>query len=464
MIKKWLNWINLGLLSAVCLILLWAAFMEFNRLDVISYQNPEAVRLALPKNTFVQPQEAYDSIGEPFFTLKYTTPSLQLPDLKPILLYYGKNGRPDASEENTLLHFAVTSTKLPVSIAPKKKLYLKYDKKQSPPRYIFSPDNAETPLWITAKSQGNEALVQVRMRNEYGDIIATPEANASFTIPEKEYVRFGGAPWEIGKWRVDGTLLARQKARWFGKDVFLEKHGGPEYAEYQDKQRIDFGEGGDIYSVYVGPNDPLAWDGERWKEVKPGPDSLGRPLLVVKKVDERILTFELWDVEGKGKVILNLLKTSEAMPPQHLEKIFKFVGARTRSQFVFEVNKERVLLSPHDWLIFTQNSWHKLSTPQDIDDYVNRKLIGPLFVFDGIERKDDKQFIMGTVFNTSRTDAIAIELPIQQGGNNTESVESAANSQPSHPELRENRVTQAISPEKIKQAADNIIKKVMQNK
>lgn len=460
MIKKWLNWLNLGLVSIVVLLLISALFIELSRPSDIPYLNAESVRLALPKNAFAQNQEAYDAIGEPIFALKYAAPGLQIPDLKPVLLYYGRNGRPDANEENTMLHFAVASTKLPVSIAPKKKLYLVYDKKQNPPRYIFSPDNAETSLWITATSQGNEALVKVRMRNENGEVVSTPESNAEFTIPEKEYVRFGGVPWEIGKWRVDGTLLARQKARWYGKDVFLEKHGGPEFSDYQDKQRVDFGEGDDIYSVYVGINDPLVWDEEHWKEVKPGPESLGKPLLVVKKIDERILTFELWDVEGKGKVVLNLLKTAETMTPQNLDKTFKFVGARTRSQFVFEVNKERMLLSPHDWLLLTPGGWQKLTTPQEIDDYVNRKLVGPLFVFDGIERKEDKQLITGTLFNAARTDAQIVELPVQQGSGGEQ--EQRENRGPL--ERNERAMPPGMPQEKIKQATDNIIKKVMQNK
>jgi len=65
---------------------------------------------------------------------------------------------------------------------------------------------------------------------------------------------------------------------------------------------------------------------------------LGKPLLVVKKVDERLMTFEVWDSEGKTKIALNLLKSSEPPPPVQLLQSFKFVSSRTRSQFVFEIN------------------------------------------------------------------------------------------------------------------------------
>jgi hypothetical protein len=142
----------------------------------------------------------------------------------------------------------------------------------------------------------------------------------------------------------------------------------------------------------------------------------------VKKIDERIMNLELWDVEGNGKIVLNLLKSTESWIPQNLQQNFKFVGARTRSQFVFEVDKERVLLSPHDWLVLTETGWKKLVTPEEIDDYVDRKIVGPLFVFDKIERKDDRQMILGTLFNASRTEMAPIELSIQQQGSSNSSV------------------------------------------
>jgi hypothetical protein len=128
------------------------------------------------------------------------------------------------------------------------------------------------------------------------------------------------------------------------------------------------------------------------------------------------MTLELWDISGKGKITLNLLKVNEAWVPQNIQQSFKFVAARTRSQFVFEINKERMTLRPRDWLLMTGGGWKKLSTPEEIDSYVDRRLIGPLFIFDGVERKDDRQVIKGTLFNTARTEMQSIEIPLQQGG------------------------------------------------
>lgn len=416
MIKKWLTGINLGLAIAILVFVLLGLLFLFLRPSEIPVSDKPPPKSTLPKRAFVQPKEAYEAVGNGFLSLQFAPMSMQLPDLKKYLLYYGKNGRPDATEENTLLHFSFTGNKAISSVMPGERLYILYDRKLNPPQYVFSPGNQETSLWMEATASGNEAQVQVSMKGETGEVIQQPQANAQFTLPEKEFVRFGNAGWEIGKNRVDATLLARQKARWYGPDAFLARHGGREFEEFVGKQRVDFGEGDEAYSVYVGLNDSLVWEHNRWNGAKPGPGTLGKPLLVVKKIEDRLMSFELWDPNGKGKIVLNLLKSTEPTLPANLLQSFKFVGARTRTQFLFEINKERMLLSPKDWLLKTAKGWIKLTTPKEIDDYVERKTVGPLFVFDAVDRSDDRLLMQGTLFNSSRTEAQQVEIPLQQPG------------------------------------------------
>lgn len=414
MVRKWMAWINYSACIIIALFLLGAIYFFWAQQRSFSIHDETIKTLELPKSSFARSAKDYEAIGAPALSLAFSPLSVQLPDLRRYLVYYGKNGRPDAQNDKQALYFAFTGNKTPTSLFPGERLYLLYDKKITPNQYVFSPDNTPTPIWIEATPQGNQALVKVAMKTEEGKIIKEPAAYAEFTLPEKEFVRSGGATWELGKWRVDGTLLARQKARWVGLDKFLEKHGGPEYQDYVNKQRIDFGEGNEVYSVYVGAGDCLIWADGQWKSVKVGEGSLNSPLLCVKKVDERVMNLELWDVGGKGKITLNLVRSNEAWSPQSLEQQFKFVGARTRTQFVFEINHERMLLRPHDWLLFTDSGWKKLVTPKQIDDYVERKTVGPLFVFDRVEKKEDRQIIQGTFFNSARTEMAPVELGLQQ--------------------------------------------------
>lgn len=417
MIDRWLNWLNYSLLGVIALLFGSMAYMWLSHSDEIIVVDPKSRQSGLPKGAFELAASAYDEIAGPFLTLETAPPSLQLPDLKSQLTYNGRNGRPDASAENTLLHFSLAGNKKILSITPGEKIYLAFDKNSKPSRYYFSPDNEKTALWIECQlMDNNEVAVQVNMEDENGERILEPEAHAQFRMPEKDFVRAAGETWELGTQRVDGTLLARQRARWFGQDRFLKKHGGSEFQNIDEKQRIDFGEGDDLYYVFVQLGDCLVWDESRWRVIEPGEETLKNPLLVVKKIDDRLMSFELWDVDGKGKVALNLLKSSEpwaANNAQTIQKAFKFVGARTRTQCLFEINKERMIIKPSDWLLMTPQGWKKLDKEEDIDKFVQRKTIGMLFVFEGWTRKEDRQVMLGTLYNPTRSDCQTVELAVQ---------------------------------------------------
>lgn len=416
--NRWLSWLNISLLAMSLVLGLITLGLWFKNLSPVDLPDLHSKTSRLPKSAFELDARAYEKIDSPLLSLEQSPPTLQVPDLRQQLIYYGKNGRPDGQANHVLLHFSLNGNKTVVSVAPGEKLYLFYDRKNTPNRYIFSPQNEKTSLWIEGSAIDQEVLVKVFLENDKGEQITEPASYSSFRLPEKEFTRYAGASWEIGSWRVDGTLLARQRARWFGPDRFLEHHGGPEYEEMASKQRVDFGENEDVYSVFVKIGDCLIWDGSHWKVVKAGENSLNHPLLVVKKIEDRLMSFELWDVEGKGKVILNLLKSNEpwlAQNNQALQHIFKFVGARTKTQCVFEINQERIVLSPSDWLLQTPKGWKKLVTEEEIDNYVKRKTLGTLFVFKGISRKDERQILKGTLYNPSRNDSQEIELALQTG-------------------------------------------------
>lgn len=425
MLRKWFSWINYGIGGTALFFLLSSAGVAATRPSEITITDPSLTKRALPPGAFAMPKHACDAISKTF-DLKYSPAKILLPDLRNQLLYYGQNGRPDAQHEHIVMHFAFNGNGTPSALSIGEKNYLIYDNSKTPGQYQFSPNNAPTPLWIEATAQGTEATVTVKLRNENGDIVSEPAMNAQFKLTERENMRQSGRTWEIGKLRVDGSLLARQKARWVGPDKFLERHGGEEFKSFEGKHRIDFSdEDENTYSVYVGSNDTLIWKDNKWKEARAGEESRHYPLLVVKKIEERLMNFDLWDVGGKNKVTLNLLRINENAPAQSLPADFKFVGARKRSQYIFEISGERMFLSPKDWLLQTEEGWIKLNTVEQIDDYVNRKLTGVLFVFDGVEKEEDQQVLNGVMFNATRTDMQEVKIPVNKGRALTTSVADA---------------------------------------
>jgi len=104
MAKKWLSLINVVVGSLGIMLLLAAAVIAISRPSEIPIIDAAVVKNTLPKRSFAQSQEAYNTIGQSLLELKFSPLSIQLPDLRKYLIYYGKNGRPDAISEQTLLH------------------------------------------------------------------------------------------------------------------------------------------------------------------------------------------------------------------------------------------------------------------------------------------------------------------------------------------------------------------------
>ncbi len=398
--------ITLGITLAFCTLFALSSYVTPTDLPKIATKNTVSI-----ENNEESPIHT-EEFGKNVLALNKNPAALQLPDLRHHLTFFGKNDRPDNKEE--LLYVGLRGSDQTQKISVNQRLYLLYELSPSGGKYLFSPQNSPTSLYVELSLDGDKAHFSVSMQTPSGQLVNTPELFANFSLPESDYLRQSGKSWQMGDMRVDGGLLVRQKARWYGKDRFLEEHGGEEYAHIGGKERIDFGDEERHHFCYATAGDYLVWSAERWQEASGFEDTTGLPLLQIKKVDERIMRLKLWDESGRATMTLHLAKSMEMWTPQQIEQSFKFVGSRTRKQSILEINEERLFLSPFDWLIQTKSGWQKLATEQEIEQYVNGMLNGELFIFDGIKKRGGQQCLVGHLFNRSRSVLQEIELPLQR--------------------------------------------------
>lgn len=407
--KKWIFLANF-VIAAICLLFL-ASFFGIKAMQIkeSALQQPQIVEKikAPPSHSFQLGKEAYQEIKSDFLDLNHALPNLSLPDLKNILTYYGVNKRIDADPLAKKLAFSFGDPKQIFTVENDKPTYLV----RNGSKFSLSPNNASTSLWFKAKAQSTTAQIELSIEGIDGGISQEPRDRAFFTLAEKPLLS-QSLSWNLGKFRVDGTILLKQKAKWFGPDRFLEQHGGEEYASFQGKQRIDFGEGDEIYSVFVSPGDILIWKEDRWQNAKPGKESRDFPVLEIKKVEERLLSGELWDKEGRSKTVLNLLRSQETFPPQDLSKDFAFLGARTKVHFMFNLNSNREIVGVSDWFLLGDDGWQKLKKVRDVDAYIARKIKGPLLVINSIGADPQNRVLHGTLYNASRSEMRDVQIPL----------------------------------------------------
>lgn len=399
-------WIN-GVL-ALAIVLSFLLFTLFLSRSSQNLRQPEIIPIlaALPKNPFQLPSTAYTQIEGPFLHLEFKEPNLSLPDLKPFLTYYGMNRRPDASGKN--LFFAAGDPKKIVSIKSGEKLYLKHNPEAR--SFEISPQNQPSSVWITAIPSGKDAAIQVHLTGVGGEIITEPKERARFQISEKP-VPLQANIWMIGTHRADGTLLFKQKAKWHGRDLFLDLYGGADYQNIQGKQRLIFGDDENQYSLFAAPGDFFIWKDNRWQVPEKDEDTLSFPLIEIKKVDERVLSAELWDTEGKAKIPLNIIRSLDPLPSIDLSKSFQFQGARTKIHYMFQIDGRREIVGPGDWFIQLDGKWQKIKRSKDIDQILDREMIGPLLILDAAVQPDGK-FLQGKLFNASHTEMTEVALPL----------------------------------------------------
>ncbi|MBS0654280.1 MAG: hypothetical protein JSR46_00755 [Verrucomicrobia bacterium] len=354
-------------------------------------------------------------LDTPFLQLATRSNSPQLPDLRAVIVYYGANHRPDSAQDNSSIYIGLRGGQSSIAVNPHTPIYLNYTGKASHNRWAFSKKNSPTPIWITLEPSEKEARVSAYMKDKDGLAIDHPPEFASFTVNQTRQTAYpqGGANWQIGEFRVDGSLLGKYKAVWHGQDLFLRYFGGDEFAYTYGRERIEFKHLDAPYHCFVQPGTCLIFEEGRWQVVEPGADTRNKSLLVVQNVTERTILFDLWDPEGKNKIAMQLHKT----PTPHFsaEKFpLKLAGARSKKDWIAQIGNVRILVGVDDWLLFYNGMWQKITGLEQLDNYVKGQIRGPLIVIEGTEKNGNEVNLVARVFDESRTQELPLKVSLSK--------------------------------------------------
>ncbi|MBF5050574.1 Uncharacterized protein CLAVI_000185 [Candidatus Clavichlamydia salmonicola] len=335
-------------------------------------------------------------------------------DIQRDLVFCGINERPDSDKQSIYFQLQGTSKKEEFRVGQELKLY--YAKKDGEGTLFYDfIKNSESKITIRLEHlKENEALFSLMK-------VSSQEVKKEFSVPilEKGITTFD---FMINGQKVDNTLFLKQKARWVGKDLILLHYGGDHFSSYKDKERIDFEENGQLYTCFVKAGDYLIRRANQWMLAPKVIETENQPILFIRSVTESIMICELWDTEGLTKVVYSLIQFKD--PSKELLDFGKevhFVGMQSLDRPIIEFsNGKRIILDPSDWLLKESGQWKKISTLEDLDAYVERRSIGPLFVFEKIIKENKCLTIKGSLFNSLRSKSEPILLKIKKTGEGTQ--------------------------------------------
>lgn len=434
---KFLLKINRFLMLASCTCVIGMIFYIFYPVDVPTTFSKLNENSKMPKELFTSLGN-FQSIGNGPLSLRNNS-SLTLPNLKDQFIFYGMNDRPDADKNSPSLFIGIRGNE-EIAALSKQKIYFSKTMENKQIKYRLNQTDSPGSLWLelAQSTEEIEAGQEVQFKIGLDDPKIAINPVVFHLKPEIQSLR--GKNWELDSVKVDSGLLSKQKARWIGLDLFLEKHGGLFFEQNRGKQRIDFGENDTLYSCFVKEGDCLVWKEGRWVWSEPNESTRGFSLLQITKIEERLIQLTLWSPEGWQKIKSTLIKVQDLTETYKNISAFNYLGAKGWNEWIFEVSGKREKVKPLDWWLKQETGWKKLSSKNEIESFVALKIRGDLLVIEKIIQKDNQPYLMGHLFNSARTKMHQIELPLKQKKNESLSAHESIESKP-NPAMKERKLS-----------------------
>lgn len=356
-------------------------------------------------------------LSSPLFALSPVERPLRLPDLRSHITFLGCNERPDLSLSKVKIQFLMRGG-TQNSVFAGEKVYIRFDSHVN--RWVVSDKPTSLSIMFSPGNGGVE--VKEELVDEKGNVQQNPTENSHFFMTANASPQHNPSQqkWEIGGLSVDATLLERQGALWVGRDEMVRTLGGEEFEYEAERERIQFGAADAAHVLWAREGDTFIYDGERWEPVELGAESKGKILMRIRNVEEKCLRCDIWSPDGSSHVVCVLNRREDKKSIIFPE--VKLLGARSQRHWIAEIKGKRVVLSPTDWLLFTDEGCVKIDSEDFLDDYIQGKKAGVLLVLSGVERAHNKSNLIGTFFDASRSYKEDVSIPLYQSSGKSSSL------------------------------------------
>lgn len=353
----------------------------------------------------------YDSIGSGVLSLTPRRNSSLIPDLSRDIVFLAKSSRPDMNLKDGSFLIKTRGGADSVVVAPGEQVFLECNiGKNGENSYSFT--NRRTPLWIRPLAAGRGDL------NLEVGLFMPSKQNEGF-VEEIGQVNLPQLRSLVSDANEPSYLTSVRGMRWWGNDMLFREYGGIEYSILAQKQKIEIKSESGSFFYFLHPGEYIEWVDGAWRETSLEKSNPSLPLAKIKSLSGRYIEVEVWDENG---FYPQILKTELQSPVKNgVKNDLAGCTARLRSssQITCMLGKRRLIIKEGDWILKAGKSWKILRRSKDIDDCINHKILGELFIFDCLEKQQGKLFIKGRLFDEMRTTVQPILIPVFSETTNT---------------------------------------------
>lgn len=327
-----------------------------------------------------------ESIGYGPLALNGVRQRNPVPNLTRELTVLARNHRPGTAGDETALLLGLKSTQEELIAFNGQALYLKRGVHDT---FTFSSEPTSLVI-VPLAMEGKEVLMTVVSGEQKGEFILKETPKSSKALEKTAFVK------------------ALKSGKWWGPDLFLENYGGADYRSLLGKHKLEFADS----VCYVSEGDYLIWENETWKPAPTSPLSPFLPIAQVSAITSKGVQIEAWDETGFGVVSVQLAHPKVPRVNHKMEELVTAARPRAASELSCVLGKRRVVLREGDWWLKTAAGWRHLKKLGDIEDYLEHRARGELFIFESIAMEKGKAVIKGQCFDTMRTQMQPIALNV----------------------------------------------------
>jgi hypothetical protein len=331
----------------------------------------------------------------------------RVPHLSHEVIFLACNRRPDVKPEEAEILFSLRSSKEEFIAHAGQKIYLKGAHSDVIGALPLHVSRTQTSLWFVplATALISDAMtLTIEVGVKFTEDGVEKEECAQHTLEQRGLS-------EEKQHQIPLPFQSLFEARCWGVDQLFKKYGGEEYKAIQEKQKIEIAHPSP-YTCFVAPGDFLTLSNEQWQVVSLEEAKSNAPIARVKAMNGHNLEIEAWDEQG---FFPHMIRLNQQHVPKLLYKAENLPTSfrlRTSSQVTCLFGKRRMILKQGDWLLKTTSGWHILKRVEEMEDCLQHKIKGELFIFDRLDKEEGRVILRGTLFDEMRTQVQSVEIPI----------------------------------------------------